>query len=216
VIAKDGVLLIDIVSDKTFHFNRLEIDLHPEVYDPSEDSFLLLEALQIAPREVVLEIGTGCGLIALESAHSGAHVVCTDINPFAVRLTRNNIKKNKHLLIGSIEVRKGDLFTVVKDGELFDIILFNPPYLPTSEKEKVDRWFDMATDGGKDGLAVTKRFLKDVQNYLSFNGRAYFVFSSLSDRLKLEEYLKKETLRYEVVLSSKFHDESLDIYCVYS
>ncbi|MCK5031285.1 MAG: methyltransferase [Thermoplasmatales archaeon] len=208
--------MIDIVSDKTFHFNRLEIDLHPDVYDLSEDSFLLLEAIQIAPEDVVLEIGTGCGLIALEASRQGARVICTDINPYALRLTRNNIKKNKHLLIGSIEVRKGDLFTVVKDGELFDIILFNPPYLPTSEKEKVDRWFDMATDGGKDGLAVTKRFLKDVQKYLSSNGRAYFVFSSLSDRLKLEEYLKKETLRYEVVLSSRFHDESLDIYCVYS
>ena len=216
MIAKDGVLLIDIVSDKTFHFNRLEIDLHPEVYDPSEDSFLLLESIQIAPEDVVLEIGTGCGLIALEASRQGASVICTDINPYAVRLTRNNIQKNKHLLIGSIEVRKGDLFTVIKKEELFDIILFNPPYLPTSEKEKVDRWFDIATDGGKDGLAVTKRFLKDVQNYLSFNGRAYFVFSSLSDRSKLEEYLKKETLRYEVVLSRRFHDESLDIYCVYS
>jgi release factor glutamine methyltransferase len=204
------------VSDKTFHFNRLEIGLHPEVYDPSEDSFLLLEAIQVTPEDVVLEIGTGCGLIALEASRQGARVICTDINPYALRLTRNNVKKNKHLLIGSIEARKGDLFTVVKDGELFDIILFNPPYLPTSEKEKVDRWFDMATDGGKDGLVVTKRFLKDVQKYLSSNGRAYFVFSSLSDRSKLEEYLKKETLRYEVVLSSRFRDESLDIYCVYS
>lgn len=208
--------MISIVSDKTFHFNRLEIDLYNEVYDPSEDSFLLLEAIQIAPEDVVLEIGTGCGLIALEASRQGASVICTDINPFAVRLTKNNIQKNKHLLIGSIEVRKGDFFTVIKKEELFDIILFNPPYLSTSEKEKVDRWFDMATDGGKDGLAVTKRFLKDVQKYLSSKGRAYFVFSSLSDRSKLEEYVKKETLRYEVVLSSRFHDESLDIYCVYS
>ena len=208
--------MIATASDKTFHFNGLEIDLHPKVYDPAEDTFLLLESIQTNPEEVVLEIGTGCGLIALESSRRNAHVICTDINPFAVKLTKRNIKKNQHILLGHIEVRKGSLFSVIKPGEVFDVILFNPPYLPTSEKEKVDRWFDAATDGGKDGLAVTKRFLKDVQKYLSSNGCAYFVFSSLSDRSKLEEYLKKETLRYEIVLSHRFHDEYLDIYCIHS
>ncbi len=202
-------------DSKTFHFNGLEIELHSKVYDPAEDSFLLLEAIEFDSGDNVLELGTGCALVALECVRQGKQVVCTDINPFAVRLTRNNIKKNQHLLKGIIEVRKGDLFSVIKPGEIFDIILFNPPYLPTSADEKVDRWFDMATAGGKDGLSVTKRFLKDVRTYLSSNGRAYFVFSSLSDRTKLEECLKEETLRYKVVLSRRFNDEFLDIYCVH-
>ena len=208
--------MIQKTNSKTFHFNGLEIELHSKVYDPAEDSFLLLEAVSMDSGDNVLELGTGCALLALECARQGRKVICTDINPFAVRLARNNIKKNQHLLKDFIEVRKGDLFSVIKKGEIFDIIMFNPPYLPTSIEEKVDQWFDMATDGGKGGLIVTKRFLKDVRAYLSSNGRAYFVFSSLSDRSKLEEYLKKETLRYDVVLSRRFHDESLDIYCVYS
>ena len=169
----------------------------------------------INPKDLVLEIGTGCGLIALEASRRGASVICTDKNPFSVQLTRNNILKNKHLLKGSIEVRKGDLFKVIRKDELFDIIIFNPPYLPTSVKDKVNRWFDMATNGGKDGLAITKSFLKDVNKHLSFKGRAYFVFSSLADRLKLEEFIKKLKLRYKVILSHRFNDESLEIYCVY-
>ena len=207
--------MIQKTNSKTFHFNGLEIELHSKVYDPAEDSFLLLEAVSMDSGDNVLELGTGCALLALECARQGRKVICTDINPFAVRLARNNIKKNQHLLKDFIEVRKGDLFSVIKKGEIFDIIMFNPPYLPTSTDENVDRWFDMATAGGKDGLIVTKRFLKDVKTYLSSNGRAYFVFSSLSDRTKLEECLKEETLRYKVVLSRRFNDESLDIYCVH-
>ncbi len=208
--------MIQKTNSKSFHFNGLEIELHSKVYDSAEDSFLLLEAVALDSGDNVLELGTGCALMALECARQGKQVVCTDINPFAVRLARINIKKNQHLLKGIIEVRKGDLFSVIKNGEIFDIILFNPPYLPTSAEEKVDQWFDMATDGGIDGLTVTKRFLKEVKTYLSSNGRAYFVFSSLSDRTKLEDCLKEETLRYKVVLSRRFNDESLDIYCVYS
>lgn len=208
-------ILLDSSYDKTFHFNDLEIDINSKVYDPSEDSFLLLEFLKFIPKQKILEIGTGCGLISLESCRCGANVICTDLNPFAVKLTQRNIKKNKNLLSGNIEVREGDLFSVIKSGELFDVIIFNPPYLPTTKKEKIDKWLDLATDGGKDGLFVIKRFVKDVKKYLNSKGQTYFIFSSLSDRVKLEKYLKEESLSYEVVFSRRFNDESLDIYCIY-
>lgn len=198
-----------------FHFNGLDIELHLEVYDPAEDSFLLLETLHIDPGDAVLEIGTGCGFIALECARQGAHVICTDINPFAVTLAKHNIKRNQHLLKGDIEVRKGDLFSVIKEGEVFDVIVFNPPYLPTSNEEKVGDWFDKAIDGGKDGLAVTKRFIAGVRACLSQNGRAYFVFSTLSNRSKLENYFKQKKIKYEVVSHSRFDSEVIEIYCLH-
>ena len=207
--------MIKKTDSKTFHFNGLEIALQAKVYDPADDSFLVIDTVQVDSSKTVLEIGTGCGLIALEAARQGAQVVCTDINPHAVQLTKDNIEQNKQLLQGTIEVREGDLFSVIQPDECFDIIIFNPPYLPTSENDKVDHWFDKATDGGPDGLKVTKRFIEQVKKYLTSKGYVYFVFSSLSDRSKLEEYLKKEMLRYKVVLSRRFNDESLDIYCVY-
>jgi len=200
------------VFPKTFHFNELTIELHPEVYEPAEDSFLLIEALQINPEGKLLELGTGCGFIALECARRGANVICTDINPNSIELAQHNFERNLNLLKGTIEIRKGDLFSVIKDNELFNVIVFNPPYLPTSKEERVGGWFDKATDGGKDGIEVTKHFIKGVKKHLSKNGCAYFIFSSLSNRLKLEGYLTKKRFNYEVVASQKFDFESIDVY----
>lgn len=121
------------------------------------------------------------------------------------------------MLKGTVEVRCGDLFSVLKSDERFDIVIFNPPYLPTHPEERIGGtgWFDIATDGGVDGLSLTKRFIEEVGKYLSKQGRAYFVFSSLSDRKKLDAYLSNVELKSEVVLSRLFNDEQIDIYCMY-
>ena len=121
------------------------------------------------------------------------------------------------MLKGTVEVRCGDLFSVLKSDERFDIAIFNPPYLPTRPEERIGGtgWFDIATDGGVDGLSLTKRFVEEVGKYLSKQGRAYFVFSSLSDRKKLDAYLSNVGLKSKVVLSRLFNDEQIDIYCMY-
>ncbi len=197
-----------------FHYNDLSIELHPEVYDPAEDSFLLLESIKINSQNNILELGTGCGLIALECARRGANVICTDINPFAIQLTRRNIERNRHRLKGHIEIRQGDLFSVLKQKELFHVIIFNPPYLPTTKKEKVGGWFDTATDGGGTGLKVTQRFLQGLHTHLLPNGYAYFIFSSLSSRSTLERYLKHQRLSAEIIARQRYGDEELDAYRV--
>ncbi|MCJ7697032.1 MAG: methyltransferase, partial [Thermoplasmata archaeon] len=186
----------------------------PEVYDPAEESLLLLETLHVDSNDTVLELGTGCGLIALDCAHKGSHTVCTDINPFAVQLTLRNIERNQLLLKGYKEIRQGNLFSVLHEKELFDVIIFNPPYLPTKKQEKIGGWFDIATDGGRDGLSVTKRFIQGLKKHLLNNGRAYFIFSSLSNRLTLEHYLKNERFSSWIVARRMFDGEELDVYCV--
>jgi len=120
-------------------------------------------------------------------------------------------------LKGTVEVRHGDLFSVLKSDEQFDIVILNPPYLPTNPEDRIGGtgWFDIATDGGVDGLFLTKRFIREVGEYLSKQGRAYFVFSSLSDRKKLIEYLSDVGLKSKVLLSRIFNDEQIDIYCIY-
>ena len=134
---------------KVFHYNGLKIKLHPEVYEPSEDTFQVIEALNIRGDEKILEIGTGSGLISLECARQGARVVSTDINPFACQNLEENYLKNSVLIKGSLWVRKGDLFEPLKENEKFDIVIFNPPYLPTEQKDRVggSGWFDKAVDG---------------------------------------------------------------------
>jgi release factor glutamine methyltransferase len=197
-----------------FHYHDIVIETHPEVYDPAEDTYLLLETLHIDSDDTILELGTGCGIIALNCACQGSRTICTDINPFAVQLTRRNIERNQILLRNSIEIRQGTLFSVLHEKELFNIIIFNPPYLPTKKQETIGGWFDIATDGGQDGLRVTKRFIQGLKKHLLNNGRAYFIFSSLSNRLTLEHYLKNEKLSFCIVARRKFDSEQLDVYCV--
>lgn len=202
---------------KNFHYDNLLIELHPEVYEPAEDTFQLLESIEVNSGENVLEIGTGCGVIALKCASLGANVVCTDINPYAVALTKRNYNRNKSFIKGRFEVRKSDIFSAIKDSEKFDVIIFNPPYLPTKKNELVggSGWFDIATDGGIDGLRITKRFIEELNKYLSNNGKAYFVLSSLSNIKKIDLYLFKNRLKGKIVSSYRFNDETISVYLIY-
>jgi len=197
---------------KTFPYQDLVFELSPKVYDPAEDSFLLLESVPVDPKDSILELGTGCGLIALACAYQGAQVICTDINPYAIQLTRHNIERNHHLLKGDIEIRQGDLFSVLKNHERFTVIVFNPPYLPTKKSDKIGGWLDIATDGGPTGLKLTKRFLQGLHKHLQPAGYAYFIFSSLSNRSTLERFLKNEQLSAKIIASYRYDGEDLDVY----
>ena len=201
-------------TSKVFHYKDLLIELHPEVYNPAEDTFLLLESINIKKDDSVLEIGTGCGLVALECARIGANVICTDINPYAVELVKKNYIMNQNILKGNFEVRIGNLFSPVLSSETFDVIIFNPPYLPTKKKELVGGWLDIATAGGKDGLLYTKRFIEELPLYLNKDGNAYFIFSTLCNRDKLESILNKTKLNHKVIKSQHFNDETIDIYLI--
>jgi release factor glutamine methyltransferase len=199
-----------------FHFKDLEISLHPSVYNPAEDTFLLLATIMPVGSENVLELGTGSGIIALYCASKGCLVTCTDINPYALDLTCKNIQANRHLLKGKIKTLLGDLYQPIKGNERFDLIIFNPPYLPTKQEEKTDdHWFDKALDGGPSGLSITKKFLKELSIYLKPDGSAYFVYSSLSDQHLLYSYFNTYHLHYEICKKQHFDDEELVIYRVF-
>lgn len=195
-------------------YNGLKIGLHPEIYEPSEDTFQILNSLNVTPDDRVLELGTGSGIISLECARQGCDVVCTDVNPYAVVVSELNYKNNKNRVSGSIDVRYGDLFSAVDKDELFDVVVFNPPYLPTRKNERVggSGWFDIAVDGGRSGLFQTYRFLDRIQGFVKPGGRVYFVFSSYSDKEKLNSFLKTKKFDNKVVSSISFDDERLDIY----
>lgn len=199
------------MNKNSFHYKSLLIETHSEVYDPAEDTYLLLDAIDIKKNDSVLEIGTGCGIIALECARIGANVICTDINPIAVELVKKNYMMNQSLLNGNFDIRLGDLFSPLLSSETFDVIIFNPPYLPIKKDEHVGGWYDVALNGGKFGLDVTKRFIEGLSKFLKKNGKAYFIFSSLSDKKKLEQIIKKNKLDSEIILNKKFDDETLSV-----
>ena len=201
-------------NKKSFQYKSLKINLHYEVYEPSEDTFLLLDSINVITNQKVLEIGAGTGIISLYCAQKGATVICSDINPYAIEIINKNIQENKKQLNGSIEVRTGDLFEIVIEKETFDIIIFNPPYLPTTKDEKkgISEWYAKSFDGGPTGLTVTIKFLKELKPYLKKDGKAYFIYSSLSKKQQLEQTLKSLSFKYTIIKKLRCDDEILSIY----
>ncbi|MDV2480532.1 methyltransferase [Methanoculleus sp. Wushi-C6] len=149
--------------------NRGEVP--DQVYPPAEDSFLLLRAALREVRETdrVLEVGTGSGYVAAGLLDRAAAVVATDINPHAVACARSR---------GVAAVRT-DLFAGLSGP--FDLILFNPPYLPTAPEERIDDWLEYALDGGPTGRVTIEKFAADVGRVLSPFGRVLLLVSSLTD-----------------------------------
>ena len=197
----------------SFHYQNLEILLHKNVYEPAEDTFLLLDSIDASSKDKMLEIGTGTGIIALACAQKGAKVICSDINPFAIELVKKNRELNKNQISGSIEIRKGSLFEVVKHNETFNLIIFNPPYLTTRQDEQVDNgWFDKAVAGGKTGLDTTIPFLSKLSEYLTNSGKAFTILSTQSPREPFNQILRDHHLKTTIINSLSFTDETIEVH----
>ena len=160
----------------------------PTVYQPREDSFLMIKALNIKKGEKILEIGTGSGIIAIHCAKARADVMATDVNTNAVTCAKLNSVLNKV----KFKVLKSDLFSNVPKIK-FDKIIFNPPYLPSGKK---DRFYDISYSGGKSGVEVTNKFLKQAKKYLKKGGEIYFILSSLATGKIISPYKITEKKKF--------------------
>jgi len=167
----------------------LEIKLHPQVYEPAEDTFLLAENLAVKEGDATLDVGTGTGLIALLMARKARFVLGVDVNPIAVELARENARLNG---IKNVEFRLSDLFEQVKGK--FDVITFNAPYLPGEPEEPID----LALVGGETGREVLDRFIDEVANYLKSGGTVQIVQSSITGVEETLERLEKAGLTAKV------------------
>ena len=164
------------------------------VYQPREDSELLAKAvleMDLSEGDRCLDMGTGTGFIASKMVDSGAgQVLAVDVNPEAVQEASEKLEDYE-----SIEVRESDLFENV-DG-VFDLIAFNPPYLPDDEEDVDDEGMWV---GGETGEELTEEFLDEAGDYLSENGFVIFIVSSTSDF---------EVDGYEIVDTEKLWFEDL-------
>lgn len=149
------------------------------VYEPDDDSYLLMDIEEIKGK--LIEIGCGTGIVGLHYAANGVKVTLVDISRRAVKCARRN-----SLLNGiSANVIMTDLFRGVRGR--FDYCIFNPPYLPKGPPD------DTSWTGGAAGNEVTLRFIRDFGN---FSKHAFYIESSLSPIPKdMFEGLSFETLR---------------------
>lgn len=135
------------------------VPVGPEHYYFDATTYVLARHLRRSLRreQRVLDLGTGtaAALGLTLWRHVGCAVVSADVNPKMVRMSRESVAANA----APIEVVESDLFAGVAGP--FDVVTFNPPYVPTAEGER--RAMTEATrsqwDGGPSGTAVIERFL---------------------------------------------------------
>lgn len=182
----------------------------PAVYSPAEDSFLLSQVLEdyfenLSKEErkdiFFLDMGTGSGIQSekAEEFLSKNNILAVDINPDAVKLVKN---------LGFNAI-KSDLFSSPElKGKKFDIIAFNPPYLPKDE-EGFDEGID--TTGGEKGDELPLAFLYAAKNYLSKDGVIFLLVSSITPRNKLEKAIS-DNYKKEIVGRKKLFFEELEVW----
>lgn len=169
-----------------------------QVYSPEADTILLLEAAraEVQPGDRVLEVGTGSGLIAAEIGRI-ARVVATDISPHAVISARRD----------GVDVVRTDLFMGIRGP--FDLVLFNPPYLPTQPEERMDDWLEHALDGGVSGRAVIERFARHVGDILVPDGRILLLISALTGLREVQDLFYCLGFSAEIAIQQVVEDEVL-------
>jgi release factor glutamine methyltransferase len=170
-----------------------------QVYAPAEDTFLLRDTAlaEVRPEDRVLEVGSGSGAVSAALLGRPGPLVATDINPHAVRAART---------LG-VETVRTDLMAGVRGP--FDLILFNPPYLPTAPEERIDDWLEYALDGGPTGRETIERFAADVGRVLAPFGRILLLVSSLTDPEEVRRIFS--SLGYIVLLAAKQRVEGEDL-----
>jgi len=170
------------------------------IYSPAEDSYLLSRQInKYAKGKTFLDIGSGSGIQSLSALKAKAKsALASDINPEAIK----NLKKK------NIPAIKSNLFEKIKGK--FDLIAFNPPYLPEDKREpKSSR---LETTGGKKGDEIILKFLKQVKSHLNKDGIILLLVSSLTPKDKILPLIKRLKMKKRKIDEMQLFFERLEVW----
>ena len=154
-------------------FMGLEFHVEPAVLVPRPDTEILCEEAlsRIRPGMRVLDIGTGSGALAVSIAHHApeCHVTAVDVSDAALAVASGNARANG----ASVRFVKSDLLAALA-GEVFDVIVSNPPYISRQEMDalmpETRREPALALFGGEDGLDFYRRICREAPAQLREGG----------------------------------------------
>ncbi|MDF2907262.1 MAG: hypothetical protein K0R34_2583 [Herbinix sp.] len=160
----------------TQEFMGLELEVNGDVLIPRQDTEILVEeVLKYCEGKSVLDMCTGSGCIILSIAKLGKpqRAVGVDLSESALRVATKNVHKHKV----EVELIQSDLFDCI--DESFDILVSNPPYIPSSDvKELMPEVKDyeprMALDGSGDGLEFYRKISKAAGEHLNPDGLIFY------------------------------------------
>lgn len=166
---------------QTFQIGNIELKLQTSshVFCPNLTTSRIAQKLDGLAGKEVLDLGCGCGPIAIYMAKQGASkVTAIDVVPQATEIATQNVKD--HGLEGQITVHCGDLFAPIGDQK-FDVIVNDVSGI-AELPGRAAGWYPQAVPtGGDDGANVVVRMFQNVKNHLNPGGVLYFATSSLSN-----------------------------------
>lgn len=167
-----------------WEFYGLPLDISPDVLIPRPDTEVLagaaIEYVRGKKTARVLDLcaGSGCVGLAVASQCPDAFVVLGDISEAALRICRQNIRRNN--LLGRVVPYQVDALDKppAHMGE-FDCLVCNPPYIPDGDIAGLDSSVKdyeplLALKGGEDGLAFYRNIVRRWRDLLTVDGRLYF------------------------------------------
>ena len=197
-----------ITGRKGFYLSDYTVS--PDVLIPRPDTEALVETAlaQLNPsgNQKVLELGVGSGAVILSIARAGFNCTCfgVDVSEKAAALAAENGKNE--LQKGSLALAAGSWFSCFKKIPYFDLIVSNPPYIPTSAIDLLEpeiRFYEprIALDGGEDGLSCIKKIIETA--YLYLRSKGVLLLETGWDQKKQVEKLAGKTGKYEAVVYVK-------------
>lgn len=223
---------------ETPSYSHLTSQDYNHVYEPAEDSFILLDALELElpflldkKPSICLEIGPGSGIIISALAkylnYQAQGFFAVDINKFACDATARTSKANNV----NVEIIKMDLLTSFKPNSI-DLLVFNPPYVPTPTDDgernipEQNKFYDKDAEsvykthddekmlikswaGGADGCEIINRVIFNLEHLLAPNGVFYLLIIRDNNPEKIKKDLNNMGYQAQQVIDRKIRGEHL-------
>lgn len=168
------------------------------MYLPSDDTFLLAESVKCYKGKSALEIGVGSGTI-LKVLHENYKIVAgTDLDIGSLLYCKENLSND--LMLACCDAASAFRYR-------FDLIVFNPPYLPVEDNEEKDS----AIHGGPCGIETTLHFINSAISLLGDGGKMLIITSNLSYNTKLGKLILQNKLKSREIRESKLFFETLTV-----
>ena len=179
--------------------------IHSGVFNPKflGISEFMAENVKIEPEQMVIDMCTGSGILAITASDKAHLVIAVDSNPAAVRCAKENAYINN---LDNIQTITGDLFSPLKPNPVYDVILIHPPFFVNKPKRK-------ETDSGSETKeSFAKRFFKDAASYIKTGGYIQMVYPSFASPQIILQIAHEEGWDSEVVSQRKILPGTIFVY----
>ncbi|KAG6494869.1 methyltransferase N6AMT1-like [Zingiber officinale] len=208
------------MSARTAHIQLVRF--HPEVYEPCDDSFALVDALLADRKHLIeqrprlcMEVGCGSGYvisslaIMLSELGNGVNYFATDINQDAAEATRATLEAHGlHAEIVVTDIASGLQKNL---AGMVDVVVVNPPYVPTSEEEVGCKGITASWAGGYSGRSVIDRILPVADELLSQKGWLYMVTLTANNPSQICRLMKQKGYASRIIVQRSTEEESLHV-----